>query len=322
MKRLLLSSLASRRVVCVLLTTLIHFGLAERVGAHPASGILVDANGNVFFVYTGHGVMRVLPDGKIACIAPSKGGHWLCPDFAGSFSRTQPKYFARVTADGVKPGIIFADGGAPIAVCNDGNLYYASGVHGPDEPSPGGLTISRMTPQGKITQFALELPQKLSQLNEGITGLAAGADGSLFAALPSGVLKIAMNGEVSTVVHPVVIPNCDDDPPDHDASRHTPSLRGLAVDPKGVVFAPATSCHRVIKITPDGAVSVVVTTERPWSPTAVALHDGALYILEYTNANGGANEDGGWVPRIRKLDRAGKLSKVAVIEPPAILRQP
>jgi sugar lactone lactonase YvrE len=289
--------------------------LINPADAHPASGLVVDAKGQIFFVYSGHGVMQIQPDGGLSCIYPSRGGHWLCLDPEGSFSRTQPRYFRRISAGGTSPAIIFADGGAPIAVCRDGNLYYGSGVENPAESKPGGLTVARLTPDSKIAQFTPDLAKTFARINEGVTGLAPSADGSLYVASTSGVFKVAMTGNVTTVVHPVVVPDCDEDPPDHDASRHTPFLRGIAVDSDGTIYAPATSCHRVLKITPDGRVSVLLKSERPWSPTAVAVHGNDLFVLEYTNATGGPNEGEGWLPRVRKLDRDGKVTTLVTVTP-------
>jgi len=286
--------------------------LAGPASAHPASGIVVDDKGEIFFVYSGHGVMKIERDGKITCIHPSKGGHWMCLDEDGSFADVQPKYFERVTPAGVKPAIIFADGGAPIAVCRDGNLYYGSGTE-TQELSPGGLSVTRMTPEGKLTAFTPGLKKRLAEFDDGVAGLADGPDGSLYVACWSGVLKVNMDGAVTTLVHPIVVSDCDRDPPDHGASNHKPCLRGLAVDPHGTVYAAATSCHRVVKITPDGQVTTILKAERPWSPTGVAWHDRQLYVLEYTNANGGPNEDGGWRPRVRKVGRDGKVTTLATM---------
>ena len=83
------------------------------------------------------------------------------------------------------------------------------------------------------------------------------------------------------------------------------------MDAAGTVYAAATSCHRLLKIAPDGKVDTVLKAERPWSPTGVALHGEDVYSLEYTNANGGPDE--GWLPRVRKLGRDGKVTTLAVI---------
>jgi sugar lactone lactonase YvrE len=88
-------------------------------------------------------------------------------------------------------------------------------------------------------------------------------------------------------------------------------LRGLAVDSDGTVYAAATGCHRVVRITRDGKVEVVLKAERPWSPTGVAVHGDDVYVLEYTNANGGQAD--GWTPRVRKLARDGRVTTLATL---------
>jgi hypothetical protein len=101
----------------------------------------------------------------------------------------------------------------------------------------------------------------------GIKGLASGPDGALYVSCPSAVLKIMSDGEVATLVHPIALNDCDKDPLDTIAE---PGLRGLAVDSRGVVFAAATGCRRVVKVSPDGAVATVLKAEPPWSrPAAI-----------------------------------------------------
>src|SRR6476660_6937404 len=63
--------------------------------SHPSSGIVVNERGEVFFVHSGRGLAKLDQTGKLTYVYQSKGGHWLCLDPNGSFSRTQPKYFER-----------------------------------------------------------------------------------------------------------------------------------------------------------------------------------------------------------------------------------
>jgi hypothetical protein len=119
--------------------------------AHPGSGIVVDAQGNVYFTHTGRGVAKLDPQGELTYVGNTGGGHWLCLDADGSFSRAQPKYCERITSDGVKPALIYADGGSPIAVLRDGLLYYASGD---EKMTPGALQVTRQSPSGEITAFS------------------------------------------------------------------------------------------------------------------------------------------------------------------------
>jgi hypothetical protein len=79
------------------------------------------------------------------------------------------------------------------------------------------------------------------------------------------------------------------------------------------MYGAVTGCRCVVKITSDGKMETILKAERPWAPTGVALHDGAVYVLEYTNANDGP--DKGWVPRVRKLDQDRKVTTLAAVAP-------
>jgi len=287
--------------------TLICAGLS----AHPASGIVVDAEGNVFFIDSRHAVMKIDSGGHLTTIRSISDGHWLTLDQSGSFSNSQPRYFERITPDGAVPALIFAGGGSPIAVGSDGALYYASGP-GPDDPfSPGGLALARNFPNGRLESVSDALKQILHEWDDGITGLTAGPDQSIYAATWTGLLRIRFDGTVTVISHPISVPECDPDPADHKPGNRLPYLRGIAVLLNGTVYAAATSCHAVISITRNGELRTALTSERPWSPTGVAAHGNDVYVLEYTNANGPANE--GWRPRVRKIGANGQVSTVASV---------
>src|SRR5687767_2823671 len=128
----------------------LSFGAASIAFAHPSSGIVVNEQGEVFFVHSARGVAKLSADGELTYVYPSTGGHWLCLDPRGSFSRMQPRHFTRITPEGVSPGIIFADGGAPIAIGLDGNLYYGSSGEKDSDDEPGALALSRLSPDGNV----------------------------------------------------------------------------------------------------------------------------------------------------------------------------
>jgi hypothetical protein len=274
--------------------------------AHPASGIVVTDQGEVLFIYGGHGVCKLGPQGRLSYVHRAKDGHWMCLDARGSFAHTQPKYFKRISPDGATPAIIFAGGGSPIAVLPDGFLYY---VCGPEELTPAGLRLARNSPRGKISVFAPALRRAMQ--DRGITGLAAGADGNLYVACPNAVFKVKSDGTFSTLADPIRLEGCDVDYPDNNTNSILPSLRGLAADKQGTVFAAATACHCVVKITAAGKVEVVLKASRPWSPTGIAEHDGEIYVLEYTHATEPAAT--GWLPRVRKIARDGTVSTLVTV---------
>jgi hypothetical protein len=297
------------RIFSLLVAAIIHCcWFADHALAHPGSGIVVDAQGQVFFIHSGHGLMKIDAQGKLRTIQKIKDGHWLALDAAGSFSRATPKYFQRITPDDVKPALIYAGGGAPLVVNSDGNLYYASS---PGSDSPGGLGLTRETPNGTRTAFSPALTEALHQIDDGVTALASAADGSLYVGCWTAVFRVMADGTVRTLAHPINVKDCDEDKADHKASNRLPYLRGLAVASDGAVYAAATSCHCIIKITPDGKVETVLKAARPWSPTGVAIHGRHVYVLEYTNANGPATE--GWRPRVRVLGPDGAVKTLVTI---------
>ena len=166
---------------------LVYAPFAASASTHPASGIVVD--GGVSFVHTNRGMCKIDAAGKHTYIRSVKGrGHFLGLDQDGRFSTQFRQRFERITPADVKPALLYASGGAPFVVSRDANLYHGSGYPEGDDQAPGGLTVTRMSPDGKRTLFAPDLKTKLAELKEAVTGLAASPDGSLFVACPNAIL--------------------------------------------------------------------------------------------------------------------------------------
>src|SRR5947207_2721012 len=159
--------------------------------AHPSSGIVVDERGDVFFSDLDRGVLKIDAQGKVTSIFSKDGGHWLALDSKGAFSKVDfeksphwPRWFKRRTPAGVRPALI-SDGGSPVVVAPDGNLYY---VCNDERMIPGGLLIARLTPSGKEILLTAAFTHTSDELG-GIKGLAVGPKGSLYASYPSAILK-------------------------------------------------------------------------------------------------------------------------------------
>jgi hypothetical protein len=91
-----------------------------------------------------------------------------------------------------------------------------------------------------------------------------------------------------------------------------PALRGLAVAANEAVYVAASGCGALLEITPKGEVKTVLRTESPWSPTAVAISAGGIFVLEYLHT---AEEDRrAWLPRVRKISTDGSTKIVAAIK--------
>jgi sugar lactone lactonase YvrE len=289
--------------ILLLIGLTVPFGaFATIASAHPGSGIVVDSKGQVFFQdIAARTIWKIDARGKVTAHYDKMGGHWMALDEKGKFARSKPKLVERITPDGVVPALIVADGGAPITVNADGNLYYGASFSDDKKVVVGMLKISA---DGKQEKFAPDFAKAIEKLDVGVTGIASGPDGTLYAACLTGVWKVKTDGTYTTLVNPVVVKDCDHDAP-------TCFLRGLDVDADGTVYAAACGCRCVVKISPKGQVETIVKSERPWSPTGIAVRGGDVYVLEFTHANGGLRD--GWLPRVRKLGRDGKVTTLATI---------
>ncbi|MFI5153104.1 MAG: hypothetical protein ACHQET_07190 [Chitinophagales bacterium] len=265
-----------KKFILVFVMVLLQIGFFFcSASGHPGSGIVVDNYGNIYFTYSRVGVVRISVDGKLSYAHKATDGHWLCLDVQGFFSKTQPKFFERITPSGAKPALIYAGGGSPIVVNKDGNFYYCGGESG--DKHPGAKSLIRETTSGQQTIFAPLLEKTLNDFEDGITALNAGPDGSLYVACWNSILKISMDGKITNLVHPIPAIDCDEDPADHkETNRGKPLLRGIAVDSTGTIYVAATSCHCVFMLTADGNVKTILRAERPWSPTVVTVRDGII----------------------------------------------
>jgi hypothetical protein len=277
--------------------------------AHPASGIVVDGIGQVFFTDNGGpgALWKIDAAGKLTRLREG-GWHWLALDERGAYSAEDLKKwfkeqitmnFGRVALPDSKEALLQADG-VPVVIDRDGHLCWAR----------GNREIARLSLKGKVTLLAPSLKDTADKLG-GIKGVASGPDGCLYVSCPSAVLKIQSEGKITTLVHPIVLKDVDTDLLMGTPEDQKPFLRGLAVDARGTVYAAATGCHCVVRLTPGGKVETVLKAERPWSPTGVAVFGEDVYVLECTNANAGPKS--GWLPRVRKLARDGKVTILATV---------
>jgi hypothetical protein len=278
--------------------------------AHPASGIVVDERGRVYFLYDG--LVRIEPSGQLTTIEADSGGHWLALGAKETISAITLEAYKRVFADG--DSFLFGDG-APLAIGADRSLYYAS--DGSAELMPvGALSVVSLSPDGRRSPLSPALQKKLAELGDGVTALAVGPDGLLYVGTWRGFLRLDRDGSIAEIRCPLEVHDCDRDPADHNpANASSPYFRGIGTDAAGNVYLAATSCHRVLKVEPGGKVSTILRSERPWSPTGIAVHGQDIYVLEYTNANGPRTE--GWYPRVRRVSKDGAVQTLVTVNPPA-----
>ena len=148
--------------------------------AHPGSGIVVDSHGNVYVSDINRGLLKFTADGNVT-IVMKEAGHWLAVDTNRVFvsmdfqnSEHWPRWFKHRNPPG-GPALI-SDGGSPLIVHSDGNLYY---VCNDERMIPGGLQIGRLSRDGKLRLVAPGIQRTVVEFG-GIKGLATGPDDSLY----------------------------------------------------------------------------------------------------------------------------------------------
>lgn len=288
----------SRRIILSIAAACV---LAAAALAHPGSGILVDRLGQVYFIDTGSGLWKIDTRGGLSHLSPLRN-HWLAMDpndlFQQSRLPTDPGRDWVITAAGSSPTILISTD-FPLVIGQDGNLYYPS-VRERDR------RILRQTSAGAITTFAtLERAAKGEQW---INGIATGPDGSIYYTDDAAIGRITARGVVSTVATVPALANG----PKIPGSEMRPYLRGLKVDPKGVLYVADAGDARLLKITPDGKVSTLLQLESPWAPTDLCLFGDIVYVLEFSHTPGDDRTE--WMPRVRKITPDGKSTIILTVD--------
>ena len=284
--------------------------LTFAVSAHPGSGIVVDEKGQVLFAHTGVGVFKPDREGGIVRVE-GLGLHFMAIDPAGRFAHQRWPRFpdGEIKVVGTNPPLLLSTS-FPLVVGPDGALYY------PEAARDGHVHVMRLTPAKEPTTFAI-LPLVTEIGFKGnpeparwIHGLAVGRDGTLYYTEKHAVRRIGRDGAVSLVASNLTIPDCLR-PPIMAEEHLGPALRGLAVAADGNLFVAASACSAVLKISPAGAVSVVLRSSDSWAPTGVAVAAEDIYVLEYRHIK--VERPADWLPRVRKVSRDGTVTTIATV---------
>jgi hypothetical protein len=127
---------APKRCITTFLAVVVVIMIALRpasIGAHPGSGIAVDRLGQVFFLDTGSGLWKIDKEGRVTHLSATLF-HWLALDENNLFTRGQlPSGGSgldwEISKVGENPTVLIASDW-PIAIGEDGSLYYQSGRPG------------------------------------------------------------------------------------------------------------------------------------------------------------------------------------------------
>jgi hypothetical protein len=282
----------------ILFATFLILGASSAALAHPGSAIGIGRDGRIYFVDTGGGVFEISRAGRTNR-HDGPAFHWFAIDKTSRLAKTTWPAIpgAEIKSVGLNPTLVLSSD-FPVAIGRDGGLYY------PELGPRAHLRIIRVTPSGSRSVH-VTLPEEpgAGGSPSWINGLATGADGSLYYTHDRTLRKISGRGIVSTVAANVTVPGCVAIPGIGPATR--PYLRGLDVAPDGTVFVAAAGCGAVLEITAAGRVTPILRTVSPYSPTAVAVSNGEVYVLEYLHTASDDRRE--WLPRVRKVTRTGTV---------------
>ena len=269
--------------------------------AHPGTGIVVDGQGNVYFVDMVNGVWRVDASGRLTHL-PGPAFHWLAFD-------EQQKLRGVTLPSGASGDIVrlasvpslLLSSDVPIATSADGSLYY------PTRGGAPGLQILHLSPSGNRSTFTT-LPARSDRPAYNLNEIAV-RDGFVYYTEDDAVRRVDSDGRIATIAEHVALKDCR--PVTGIGRESLPLLRGLAVDSIGSVYVAATGCARLLKISTRGAVTAVYQAEGDWSPTGVAISGTTVYVLEFIGA--GSDDRPSMIPRIRRIAADGSSSVLATV---------
>lgn len=288
-------------IVCIAATVTAH--------AHPGSGIVADAQGNIYFVDTGQGTWRLDGNGKLTLIHTT-AFHWMAIDAKGGFAssgslaNSDGGSFERITPAGTVPALVISSD-LPVAIGRDGGLYYVP------YNEAGRREMIRRMPDGQRSAFARLPTDTGTRQMRWVNGIALAPDGSLYFTDNDAIRKITPGGVVSTFKDFPEAPDCTDPMP---KTPKLPFLRGLTVAQDGTVYAAANGCRTLISISPTGTVRTILKADAPWSPTGVVVSGNDIYVLEYLHTASDDRRE--WIPRVRRVAPDGKVTTVATVQRP------
>jgi hypothetical protein len=291
--------------------------------AHPASGIVVDSIGNIYFSDL-ETIWKLDAQGRLTVLRARERGrhvHELFIDeqdniYGGDVSynsatqgwisdvwKISPQnkftYLLEPTENPARGWSILRDPAD--------NMYAVE----QNNHTKTHTLILRRTPDGVVTSLAggayghADGRGNLAKFSS-IGGIAFGKDGQLYVTDGAFVRRVAMDGTVTTLASDLVSRTSKDRP--RLFAGGAGSLAGLATDNAGNVYVADSGNRRLLQVTKDGKVQVVFRSEPPYFPTGVATSSSNLYVLEVgltlPNASSG--------PRIQRIEN-GKATILATV---------
>ncbi|CAN5852892.1 hypothetical protein BH24ACI1_BH24ACI1_23850 [soil metagenome] len=305
----------------ILFFSLFFIGLMTDVLSHPAWGIVVDTNGQIYFSDL-ETIYKIDSQGKLSIFRAGVSGrhvHDLSIDAGGNIYGWENVYepqtekhlraFWKMSPKGEYTEIVSLTENPPLGTSiwrdSDGNTYSVE----PWNNEKKETKIIKRTTDGKTSVFAggkygyLDGQKEKAEFNV-ITDMAFGKDNTIYLTNDDKVRKIDRFGMVTTIYRNETTNQKQNNP--EPFSR----LYGLDVDKENNVVAADFANNRLLKISSDGKISTFLKSEKDWSPIGVATFGDEVYVLEvrpYTASIHTGN-------RVLKISSTGKSTIIANLE--------
>ncbi len=305
----------------ILFFSLFFIGLMTDVLSHPAWGIVVDTNGQIYFSDL-ETIYKIDSQGKLSIFRAGVSGrhvHDLSIDAGGNIYGWENVYepqtekhlraFWKMSPKGEYTEIVSLTENPPLGISiwrdSGGNTYSVE----PWNNEKKETKIIKRTTDGKTSVFAggkygyLDGQKEKAEFNV-ITDMAFGKDNTIYLTNDDKVRKIDRFGMVTTIYRNETTNQKQNNP--EPFSR----LYGLDVDKENNVLAADFANNRLLKISSDGKISTFLKSEKDWSPIGVATFGDEVYVLEvrpYTASIHTGN-------RVLKISSTGKSTVIANLE--------
>ncbi|MGN8226139.1 hypothetical protein [Gracilimonas sp. BCB1] len=287
----------------------------QTASAHPWGGLVIDQQGNIYFTF----ICPFVDDDHYACVwqidnqqnlkqvlesshSPSDIILSRSPDrliygaernnAAGGYQARLWKINGRDNELIIKPTtdeeLFFIQA---YAVAEDGKVYFARENR-----------LFQRNESGQVLE--IELPPGIDRIDD----LAWGLNNKLYILDRESIKVMEEGGSVS-----VLATGLKEDDPENIPFSGANILFDFTVDRTGNVYLAYYGNRRVLKVTPEGEVSVFLESEAPWSPHGVDVFNGEVYVLESTFGTSKwweFWEEDVVIPRVRKVDIDGNVTTV------------
>ena len=278
---------------------------AASASAHPSRGIVVAADGTVYFSDLVK-IRAIYPDGKTRVLRVNADGHThslaIAADGAvwgdqSAYDPTDGRYREAIWRMRPEGSLTYRYGPRKDVGRGIGLLRDARGCtwHADRPAKAAGMLVHRKCP-GRPTErmfgdAGADRAFRPVLVND-VAGTALAADGSFIFRDGDTIRRVAPDGSVRSIARGLARENF-----------------GIALGPAGSVLVAEHSARRVVSVSPGRAPKEATRSAAPWAPTGVAWHRGDLYVLEARDHRRGERDR----MRVRRVGPQGKAVVIATV---------